>query len=93
MAPILSKMAGADQVIPNSPAAHNLLHQGAIALARDEAARNAMDGAMARLKAENAKLRSLLTRVDAIDWGGTVHMAPAFVAEIREALKGGVRCG
>ena len=66
-------------MIPNSPAAHNLLHQGAIALAR--------------LKAENAKLRSLLTRVDAIDWGGTVHMAPAFVAEIREALKGGVRCG
>ena len=59
-------------MIPNSPAAHNLLHQGAIALARVEAAG---------------------MRVDAIDWGGTVHMAPAFVAEIREALKGGVRCG
>ena len=38
-----------------------------------------------RLKAENTKLRSLLTRVEAVEWQ---EMAPAFLAEIREALKG-----
>jgi len=51
-------------------------------------ARNAMDGAMARLKAENAKLRSLLTRVAAIDWIDPTRMPSTLRDDIREALKG-----
>ena len=43
---------------------------------------------MARLKAENAKLRSLLTRVAAIDWIDPTRMPGILRDDIGEALKG-----
>jgi len=46
---------------------------------------NGLRANVGKLNAENTKLRSLLTRVEAVEWQ---EMAPAFLAEIREALKG-----